>query len=124
MTNRKIWNFYLDHSVSDGAAADPEQESKILRYSPSEVLPSSWYLNKNILTVQLKVDKLKPLTELDLDKARKPDIGLLRLLSIVTSCERLDEELLNVEPLFLHPALIYFSNKVESIILFIVFNCI
>ncbi len=117
MTNRKIWNFYLDHSVSDGAAADPEQESKILRYSPSEVLPSSWYLNKNILTVQLKVDKLKPLTELDLDKARKPDIGLLRLLSIVTSCERLDEELLNVEPLFLHPALIYFSNKAKILTL-------
>lgn len=117
MINKKVWNFYLNHSISDWPVADPEQESKILRYPPPEVLRSSWYLNKNVLTVQIKAKNLKPLIELDQDKARNSDLGLQRLLSIVTSCERLEEELLNVEPLFLHPALIYFSTYAKILTL-------
>ena len=44
---------------------------------------------------------------------RKEDLGLERLLSIVTGCERLEEELLNIEPLFLNPALIFFATEAK-----------
>ena len=52
-TQTEYWNFFLRYSAAERPEADPEQESKILR-SPAELLRSSWYLNKNILTVQIK----------------------------------------------------------------------
>ncbi|NLC39321.1 MAG: FHA domain-containing protein [Clostridiaceae bacterium] len=107
--NRKIWNFYLNHSAAGLPLADPEQEIKILRYPPSELLPCNWYLKRNILTVQIDDRNLKALIELDSKSMRKSDLGLERFLSVVRSCERLEEELLSVEEMFLHPELIYFS---------------
>jgi hypothetical protein len=113
----KIWNFFLNHSAADLPAADPEQESKILRYPPPELLHSNWYLNRNILTVQIDDRKLKALVDLDAKSLRKADLGLERLLSVVRSCERLEEELLSVEAMFLHPALIYFSSSAKILTL-------
>ncbi|NLV99522.1 MAG: hypothetical protein GX034_06980, partial [Clostridiaceae bacterium] len=113
----KIWNFFLNHSAADLPAADPEQESKILRYPPPELLHSNWYLNRNILTVQIDDRKLKALVDLDAKSLRKADLGLERLLSVVRSCERLEEELLSVEAMFLHPALIYFSTSAKILTL-------
>ncbi|MDD4324017.1 MAG: FHA domain-containing protein, partial [Eubacteriales bacterium] len=105
----RIWNFFLNYSAADCPLADPEQENKILRYPPPEILRSNWYLNKNVLTVQIYGENLKALCELDQAEKKKSDLGLERFLSIIKGCERLEEELLTVEPLFLHPALIYFS---------------
>ena len=112
-TQTEYWNFFLRYSAAERPEADPEQESKILRYPPAELLRSSWYLNKNILTVQIKADSLLPLCTLDQDTVRKEDLGLERLLSIVKGCERLEEELLNIEPLFLNPALIFFATEAK-----------
>ncbi len=112
-TQTKFWNFFLRYSATERPEADPEQESKILRYPPAELLRSSWYLNKNILTVQIKTDRLLPLCTLDQVAVRKEGLGLERLLSVVKGCERLEEELLNIEPLFLNPALIFFDAEAK-----------
>lgn len=113
----KIWNFYLNHSGCGRPLADPEQESKILRYPPSELLLSNWYLNRNVLTVQIDDSDLKALIDLDSESIRKSDLGLERFLSVVRSCERLEEELLSVEEMFLHPELIYFAASAKILTL-------
>lgn len=115
--NRKIWYFLLNHFAADLPAADPEQENKILRYPPAELLRSNWYLNRNVLTVQIDDRNLKTLLELDPEKMRKSDLGLERFLSVVRNCERLEEELLSLDEMFLHPALIHFSASAKILTL-------
>ena len=74
----RIWNFFLNYSAADCPLADPEQENKILRYPPPEILRSNWYLNKNVLTVQIYGENLKALWELDQAEKKKSDLGLLK----------------------------------------------